>query len=50
MCLAQLIKNSPADAIKKILPKISNRLIEEITSPHTRCKAQIFECLLIVVL
>lgn len=50
LCLAKVIQNSPTEGIKRLLPKIATRIHEQTLSPHTKCKAQILECLISLVL
>ncbi|CDW76319.1 armadillo beta-catenin-like repeat-containing protein [Stylonychia lemnae] len=50
VCLAKVIQSSPASCIKKLLPKLANRIFEQINNPTTKCRAQILECVISIVL
>lgn len=50
MCLAKFIQNSPSKGIKQIIPKLQNRFLEQLSAPTTKCKANVLESVISLVL
>ena len=50
MMLTRIIQNCPSDCLNKSLRYINEKLMENLKSPNCRCLAQIFECVIFIVL
>jgi len=50
MCLTRVIQNGPVDAIIKLLPNLSDHLVDLFNTPNIKCTGQLLEILISLIL